>query len=98
MAAIDLSDYNLGELKGLLFEVGKEIKTRERREVDQARARILALAQGAGIAAEQLLDGAALPRYRNPADPAQTWSGRGRQPKWVVEALAGGKSLDELRI
>lgn len=97
-AAVDLSDYNLGELKGLLFEVGKEIKARQQHEVQQARERILALAQGAGIAAEQLIDGAeTLPRYRNPADPGQTWSGRGRQPKWVAEALAAGKSLDQLR-
>jgi len=99
MTKIDLSDYNLAELKGLLFDVGQAIQDRQRRDVDEARERILALAQGAGIATEQLLlDGAAvLPRYRNPADAAQTWSGRGRQPKWVTEALAEGKSLDDLK-
>lgn len=26
-----------------------------------------------------------------------TWSGRGRRPRWVTEALAAGKSLDDLR-
>lgn len=26
-----------------------------------------------------------------------TWSGRGRRPRWVVQALAAGKTLDELR-
>jgi len=95
---IDLSDYNLAELKGLLFEVDKAIKERQRNELGAARERILAIARDAGLAPEQLLiDGAAtLPRYRNPADGSQTWSGRGRQPKWVVEALAGGKTLDEL--
>ena len=30
-APIDLSDYNLGELKGLLFEVGQAIQERQRR-------------------------------------------------------------------
>jgi len=95
---VDLSDYNLGELKGLLFEVGQAIKERQQRDVADARERIMTIARGAGMPAERLLDGAAvLPRYRNPDDPSQTWSGRGRQPKWVAEALAGGRTLDELK-
>jgi len=36
-----------------------------------------------------------LPKYRNPAEPAETWSGRGKQPRWLVFALkAGGKIED----
>jgi DNA-binding protein H-NS len=97
MATIDLSDYNLGELRGLLFEVDKEIKARQKQEVNTARERILTIARSAGLPARSLLDGAAvLPRYRNPDDASQTWSGRGRQPKWVAAALAGGKTLDDL--
>jgi DNA-binding protein H-NS len=95
---IDLSDYNFGELKGLLFEIGQAIKERQRRDVAEARERILTIARGAGLPAGQLLDGApVLPRYRNPEDASQTWSGRGRQPKWVAAALASGRSLDELK-
>ncbi len=37
-------------------------------------------------------------KYRNPEDKSQTWSGRGRQPVWYKEALAAGKSPDELAI
>ena len=95
---LDLSDYNLGELKGLLFEVGQAIQERQRRDVADARERIMAIARDAGLPAEKLLDGAAvLPRYRNPGDASQTWSGRGRQPKWVADALARGKTLDQLK-
>lgn len=95
---IDLSDYNLGELKGLLFEVGQAIQERQRRDVAEARERIMTIARGAALPAEKLLDGAAVsPRYRNPDDASQTWSGRGRQPKWVADALAGGKTLDQLK-
>jgi len=98
MATIDLSDYNLGELKGLLFELDKEIKARKKQEVTAARERILTIARSAGLPAERLLDGAdVLPRYRNPDDASQTWSGRGRQPKWVAEALAQGKTLADLK-
>jgi DNA-binding protein H-NS len=27
------------------------------------------------------------PKYQNPKNPAETWSGRGRQPLWVKEQL-----------
>ena len=40
----------------------------------------------------------ATPKYRNPKDAAQTWSGRGKHPGWVKEALAGGKKLEDLAI
>lgn len=110
MARTDLSNYNLGELKGLLFDVEKELKQRERRETRQARERILAIARSAGVSVEELLasqggrtrkkeaEAKAPPaaRYRNPHDASQTWSGRGRKPGWVSEALAAGKRLDDL--
>jgi DNA-binding protein H-NS len=36
-----------------------------------------------------------LPKYRNPSTPEETWSGRGKQPRWLVAALkAGGKMAD----
>ena len=38
------------------------------------------------------------PKYRNPDDPEQTWSGRGRSPKWVEAHLAAGGSKDDLAI
>ena len=38
------------------------------------------------------------PKFRNPADPSQTWAGRGRTPTWVSKHLASGKGIDELKI
>ena len=38
------------------------------------------------------------PKYRNPADPSETWAGRGRQPRWVTEQLKSGRKLDDFRI
>ena len=38
------------------------------------------------------------PKYRNPAKPAETWAGRGKQPRWVTEQLRSGKTLDDFRI
>ncbi len=39
-----------------------------------------------------------LPKYSNPLAPSQKWSGRGKRPRWVIAALAAGRSLDDLRI
>jgi len=38
------------------------------------------------------------PKYRNPADKAETWTGRGRQPLWLVAALKSGKKQDAFLI
>jgi DNA-binding protein H-NS len=38
-----------------------------------------------------------LPKFRNPSLPSETWSGRGKQPRWVSELLAAGASLDDCR-
>ena len=37
------------------------------------------------------------PRYRNP-ETSETWSGRGKQPRWLIAAMEAGRSLDDLRI
>ena len=38
------------------------------------------------------------PKYRNPADPTQTWSGRGMAPKWLAAELAKGRKLEDFAI
>jgi DNA-binding protein H-NS len=42
--------------------------------------------------------GKAVQKYRNPDDPSETWSGRGRPPKWVQAALDQGQTLEDLAI
>ena len=46
----------------------------------------------------QSLRSPVLPKFRNPDNPDETWSGRGRQPEWVQAALAGGETLSDLAI
>jgi DNA-binding protein H-NS len=38
------------------------------------------------------------PKYRNPDKPSETWSGRGKQPRWLVAQIRSGKRIDEFRI
>ena len=39
-----------------------------------------------------------LPKYQNPENHAETWSGRGRQPRWVQAQLKAGKKLEDFLI
>jgi DNA-binding protein H-NS len=39
-----------------------------------------------------------LPKYYNLSAPQETWSGRGKQPRWLVAALQSGHALEEFRI
>jgi DNA-binding protein H-NS len=38
------------------------------------------------------------PKYRNPAQPSETWAGRGKPPRWLTAQLGSGKQLDDFRI
>lgn len=38
------------------------------------------------------------PKYRNPENESETWSGRGRRPKWIEAYLAAGGELEQILI
>jgi DNA-binding protein H-NS len=38
------------------------------------------------------------PKYRNPKEPSETWSGRGKQPRWLTAALNTGHTIEEFAI
>lgn len=38
------------------------------------------------------------PKYRNPADATQTWTGKGRQPEWYKAEMAKGTNPETLAI
>jgi len=84
----------------------------QRRSEEQAKIREMAaeLAAGAGFSLEEVVaNGEAGKRgtrkgvkvalkYRNPKDPSQTWTGRGRQPRWLVAELEKGKKREAFLI
>lgn len=37
-------------------------------------------------------------KFRNPDNPSDTWSGRGKTPRWLASLIAAGRKLDEFRI
>jgi len=39
-----------------------------------------------------------LPQYRNPDQPSETWTGRGKRPRWLVAQLKSGRRIEDFRI
>jgi DNA-binding protein H-NS len=39
-----------------------------------------------------------LPKFRNPEQPSETWSGRGKMPRWLAAQLQSGKNKEQFRI
>ena len=39
-----------------------------------------------------------LPKYRNPEVPSETWSGRGKQPRWLAAAIKSGHKIEDFKI
>lgn len=101
---------SLEDLRALRTQLDKAIssyETRRRKEALAAAERAaremgfslsdLTGASGRGRRAGAASAGEGQPKYVHPEDPNQTWSGRGRRPRWVTEQLEEGKSLEDLR-
>jgi DNA-binding protein H-NS len=100
--AIDLEKMSLEDLHELRKQVDAQIRNYEKRKKKEALVAAQKAAQEHGFNLDDILNdkggSKGLPKYANPADPDQTWTGRGRQPNWVKEALSKGKSLEDLAI
>jgi DNA-binding protein H-NS len=101
----DLSNYSLKDLKDLQSRVAKEILGFHDRKKREALAALEEKARELGFSISELTGTAktrkrspAVPKYVNPANPDDTWSGRGRKPLWFVAALKAGNSPEDMSI
>lgn len=84
----------LKELKAVAAKHGVSLESL----IGSKPAKTSAIKTGRGKKPVAKLRGKVAAKYANPADPSQTWTGRGRKPIWVVEALASGKTQEDLAI
>lgn len=101
----DLSKFSMDELKELRRNVDKEIANFDKKKKAEALKAVQAVAKEHGVSLEDLMGkkakargGAAPAKYRNPDDPTQTWSGRGRQPQWFKDHLTAGVKPEKMEI
>ena len=102
---MNLNALSLKELKELQSQVGKAIASFEDRKKKAALAELEEKAREMGFSLAELTGApvtrkraAATAKYVNPANSADTWSGRGRKPRWFIEAIATGKSPEDLSV
>ena len=100
---IDLDNMSLRELRDLRNKLDRAISTFEDRRKREALAASENAAREFGFNLADLTAGQPAramfaPHYPNPGDPEQTWTGRGRKPRWVQEALGAGQKLESLEI
>jgi len=99
---VDLSKLSLDELQTLARDIETEVVSRREADRERVLNQMRELAGSLGMTLEEVLrgeKGKVLPvpvKYRNPGNPIQTWSGRGKRPAWVNEALASGMTLEDL--
>lgn len=102
---IDLDSLSLKELRDLRSKVERSITSYEERKRKEAIAAAEEAAREHGFSLNELTGAKAgrrtqkiAAKYANPADASETWTGRGRRPRWVQEALDSGRSLEDLAI
>ena len=107
----DLDTMQFEELWLIHEELTKILSERivaEKRELEERLAKLnrVEIIRESGNANQLAISGHAprrkypkvLPKYANPQSPLETWSGRGKQPRWLVAALKTGHKLDEFKI
>jgi len=102
---IDLNSLSMKELKDLQSQVARAIAEFEERRKRQALAELEEKAKAMGFSLAALTGAAktrkrspSVAKYANPADKSDTWSGRGRKPRWFSDALAKGKKPESMAI
>ncbi len=100
---IDLDALSLSELRDLRNKVERAISSYEDRRRKEAMAAIESAAREHGfnlaeLTGIKLSKSKVAAKYANPEDASQTWSGRGRKPRWVQEHLDNGKPMGDLEI
>ncbi|CUK01004.1 H-NS histone family protein [Ruegeria denitrificans] len=104
--AISLDKMSRKELLELRDQVEIAIKNAEKRDRKEALKAAEKAAAEFGFSLSDLSGTGSKPskgvkasaKYKNPSDPDQTWSGRGRKPQWVHDALKAGADISDLEI
>ncbi|HEY8586485.1 MAG TPA: H-NS histone family protein [Rhodanobacter sp.] len=106
--AVDIKNLNHNQLNELISKAQDRQNELRKEKVVKLRAKVHALIKAEGYSFEDIFGstrakakrstGKVPPKYRNPADPAQTWSGRGKRPLWFNAALKAGKKEKDLLI
>lgn len=112
--SVDLSGLSVAELEKLAVDAKARIEVLKKSQYADLRRALEAQARTAGFDIYELFSGGRATRapaaaasadkrpvavkYRNTANPDQTWTGRGKHPHWVRDALLAGAKLTDFLV
>ena len=107
----DLDAMSTDEMWQLHVEIGRLLSVRLTSEKRELEKRLARLRREKELPQSETADGQlkdaprerrsyprVLPKYQNPNEPSETWSGRGKQPRWLTAALKTGHSIEDFVI
>jgi DNA-binding protein H-NS len=108
----DLKSLSPKELLALIANANAQIHVAQATQIQTVKQKIETLlsnngltldevypSRGKKVAGKKAGKGSVAPKYQNPSDSSQTWSGRGRQPVWFSKALRRrGVTVEDLLI
>ena len=94
------------ELEKLRTDVDAALVAAKKRDKKEARKAAEEAAAKFGFTLAELVSAApaksagkgGVAKYANPENPAQTWTGKGRQPQWYKDAVAAGTDPSTLEV
>ena len=105
MATINgLDKMSYAELLKLQERIEAAIAEKRVEDAAATKEQLRAMAEKAGFSLNDLFGkrgpkkGSGQAKYRNPKDTSQTWTGRGRKPNWLVDAVKKGAKIDSFAI
>lgn len=105
----DIENYTIPELENLRVRAGELIELKKEQSIEDAYNQILEVAESVGFTVQELMTygeqkkkksarKAVEPRYRNKENQEETWTGRGKHPRWLVAELEKGAKLEDFLI
>ena len=105
---LELESMSLDDLWSLHEKISAILAARIKAEKHELEKRLAFLDRGVGAVVQpgeaQLSEAKqrrkyprVLPKYRNP-QTSETWSGRGKLPRWLAAAMKSGRKIEEFRI
>ena len=102
MSKISIDKLTHKDLVELHQDITVAMAFRRKDDLAELRNKMAALAGESGFELEELIGsskrgakrGPVAVKYRNPKNPGQTWTGRGRKPNWLVDALKKGQKIE----
>ena len=93
-----LQKMSYAELAKLRARVDRMMVDKQSAERTALRSKMADIAKEHGLSLDEVLGkgrkgkGSVAPKYRDPKNPENTWTGRGRMPLWMVAATKGNKA------